>query len=69
MQALDGAHADMAAAEQLLVEPPVALETFPVSLLWHERTASHPAHLWLREQVRIVSNYDALRHSSPARGP
>jgi DNA-binding transcriptional LysR family regulator len=39
-----------------LLEPPVPLETFPVSQLWHERTARHPAHLWLREQVRAAAS-------------
>ncbi len=32
-------------------EPPLTLPTFPIHLVWHERTHAEPAHRWLREQV------------------
>lgn len=35
----------------VLREPPLALPTFPMHLVWHERTHVEPAHRWLREQI------------------
>jgi hypothetical protein len=31
-----------------VVEAPVALPTYPVSLLWHPRLDNEPANAWLR---------------------
>ncbi|NJM43921.1 MAG: LysR family transcriptional regulator [Brachymonas sp.] len=39
----------------LVLKPPLPIEGFSVSMLWHERTHAHKAHQWLREQILIVS--------------
>ena len=42
--------------EVLSVYPlPISLETIGFNLLWHRRTDKHPAHQWLREQIRQAS--------------
>ncbi|MNT59863.1 HTH-type transcriptional regulator SyrM 1 [compost metagenome] len=34
-----------------LLEPPVEVPGYEMSMLWHERVHRDPAHRWLREQV------------------
>lgn len=42
--------------EVLSVYPlPISLEAIGFNLLWHRRTDKHPAHQWLREQIRQAS--------------
>lgn len=39
-------------ADRLLVlEPPIPVANFSVSLLWNDRTHAHKAHQWIREQL------------------
>lgn len=39
-------------AEQLhILEPPIAVEGFSMSLVWHERTHQHPGHRWVRDAL------------------
>lgn len=38
-----------------LYEPPLALPSFTVEQLWHERFDADPAHAWLRERVRAAA--------------
>ena len=32
--------------------PPIAVEGFDLSMLWHARTETDPAHRWFRQLVR-----------------
>lgn len=32
-------------------DPPINIPGFQISLLWHDRTHDHPAHMWLRGQL------------------
>lgn len=52
---LTGPRSQLARFAQLgplrLLEPPVALPTFQVRMLWHERVHEDPAHRWLRATV------------------
>lgn len=34
---------------------PFEMPSFSIAMLWHERFQSHPAHQWLRDRVRILS--------------
>lgn len=34
-----------------VVDPPVKIQGFEMSMLWHERVHRDPAHQWLREQI------------------
>ncbi len=34
-----------------VVEPPVAVPGFEMSMLWHERSHRDPAHQWLRGYI------------------
>jgi DNA-binding transcriptional LysR family regulator len=44
----------------VLVPPPVRVPGFAVSMLFHERSRSEPAHTWLREEiVRTAEQIDA----------
>ena len=39
-------------ADKLLVlEPPIPVDGFSASMLWNERTHTHKAHQWIREQL------------------
>jgi DNA-binding transcriptional LysR family regulator len=39
-------------ADQLMIlEPPIPVPGFSVSMLWNERTHAHKAHQWIREQL------------------
>jgi putative intracellular protease/amidase len=37
------------------IEPPRELEAFPYFMSWHPRLTNEPAHMWLRDQVRIAA--------------
>lgn len=38
-----------------LFDPPVTVEDFTVSQVWHQRQHSSPAHSWLRNEIAAVS--------------
>jgi DNA-binding transcriptional LysR family regulator len=39
-------------SERLAVfEPPIKVPGFAISLLWHDRTHDHPAHVWVRSKI------------------
>lgn len=38
-----------------LIEPPIALPTFTIETVWHERNHNDPAHAWLRACISEVS--------------
>jgi hypothetical protein len=37
------------------IDPPRELKAFPYFMRWHPRLTNEPAHLWLRDQVRIAA--------------
>ena len=37
------------------IEPPRELKAFPYFMSWHPRLTNEPAHMWLRDQVRIAA--------------
>jgi hypothetical protein len=37
------------------IEPPRELKAFPYLMSWHPRLTNEPAHVWLRDQVRIAA--------------
>jgi DNA-binding transcriptional LysR family regulator len=39
----------------VLIEPPIALPTFTIETVWHERNHNDPAHAWLRGCISEVS--------------
>ncbi len=41
--------------ELTVLRPPIALPSFTVSMMWHERAHHDPAHRWLREQIAAVA--------------
>lgn len=41
--------------ELALIDPPVPLSTFPLALMWHQRTHDSAPHRWLREQIVAAS--------------
>jgi DNA-binding transcriptional LysR family regulator len=48
-----------------VVEPPLPLEPFALSMVWHPRFDADPAHRWIREQLLDVSREkDGLVHRS-----
>ncbi len=34
-----------------LLPPPIAIEGFTISMVWHQRHDNNPAHKWLRQQI------------------
>ncbi|WP_437290859.1 LysR family transcriptional regulator [Sorangium sp. So ce406] len=38
-----------------LLEPPVPVPGFAIAMVWHHRTARHPALTWLRDRVRSLA--------------
>jgi DNA-binding transcriptional LysR family regulator len=34
-----------------VIEPPLAISSFEMAMIWHERSHLIPAHIWLRDQV------------------
>jgi DNA-binding transcriptional LysR family regulator len=49
-----------------ILNPPIAVPGFAISLLWHDRTHEHPAHRWIRE--RITMHVSARLTEGPRRG-
>jgi DNA-binding transcriptional LysR family regulator len=47
------------------IEPPRELKAFPYFMSWHPRLTNEPAHVWLRDQVRIAAR--SIRERSPYR--
>jgi DNA-binding transcriptional LysR family regulator len=39
-----------------LLRPPVEIEGFTLSQLWHERVQHDPAHVWLRKSIAEASH-------------
>ena len=37
-----------------ILELPIAIQPFELSMIWHERQHYDPAHIWLRNQVLEV---------------
>lgn len=49
-------------------EPPLPLEPFALSMLWHPRHDADPSHRWLRERlVDVTASLDGLAHAAPRR--
>jgi DNA-binding transcriptional LysR family regulator len=42
-----------------ILEPPLALPPYPLSLIWHQRNSTDPAHRWLRELIASVAPTDS----------
>jgi DNA-binding transcriptional LysR family regulator len=38
-----------------IFEPPLPVTGFTISLIWHDRTTSHPAQKWLRDKIAGLS--------------
>ena len=38
-----------------VIETPVPVRNFDISMVWHERFHRDPAHIWLRQQVRSIA--------------
>jgi DNA-binding transcriptional LysR family regulator len=36
-----------------ILEPPLTIPGFSLSLVWHERTHAHPAHKWFRDRLAL----------------
>jgi DNA-binding transcriptional LysR family regulator len=34
-----------------IIDPPLPVQGFTISLVWHDRTTAHPAQRWLREKI------------------
>lgn len=43
----------------VVLETPLDLPTFTVSMIWHERSDADPAHTWLRAEVRALAEHVA----------
>lgn len=37
-----------------ILEPPIGVEGFTISMLWHDRTHTHPGHRWVRERLVAI---------------
>ena len=49
-------------------EPPLPLEPFALSMVWHPRFDADAGHRWLRERfVEVTRAMDALAHEAPRR--
>ena len=49
------AKAVTAMANVRTAEPPPEIRSFPYFMVWHPRLTSEPAHVWFREQLRMVA--------------
>ena len=38
-----------------ILEPPIRIPTFAVSLVWHERTERDSAHQWVRTKLQSIA--------------
>lgn len=53
-----------------VLEPPLPLEPFALSMVWHPRLDDDPAHRWFREQLlAVTAAMDGLAHRRPRRRP
>jgi len=53
-----------------VLEPPLPLEPFALSMVWHPRLDADPAHRWFREQLlAVTAALDGLSHRRPRRRP
>ena len=51
-----------------VLEPPLPLEPFALSMVWHPRFDGDLAHRWLREQLLEATRaLDGLAHPAPRR--
>lgn len=51
-----------------ILEPPLPLEPFALSLVWHPRFDADPGHRWLRDRfATVTSAMDAMTHPQPRR--
>jgi DNA-binding transcriptional LysR family regulator len=50
-----------------ILKPPVAVEGFPLALVWHERTHDHAAHRWIRDALVERAKFAPPEHPRPAR--
>lgn len=37
-----------------IVAPPLSIPGYDMGMVWHERSHTNPAHVWLREQVKLA---------------
>lgn len=52
-----------------VLEPPLRLEPFALSMVWHPRFDADPAHRWLRERLLdVTESMNAMAHAKPRRG-
>lgn len=52
----------------VVLEAPLPLEPFALSMVWHPRFDADPGHRWLREQVVAATKaLDGMAHPSPRR--
>lgn len=53
-----------------ILEPPLPLEPYALSMVWHPRLDADPAHRWFREQLlAVTAAMDALSHRRARRRP
>lgn len=51
-----------------LLDPPLPLRPFALSMVWHPRHDADPAHRWLRDRlVAVTRAMDAMTHPAPRR--
>lgn len=51
-----------------ILEPPIPLEPFLLSMIWHPRFDGDAVHRWLRDRlVEVTAAQDALAHEKPRR--
>jgi len=37
-----------------IVTPPLAVPSYDMAMIWHERSHADAAHMWLREQIPLA---------------
>lgn len=52
-------------SELQVVEAPVEVPGFEMTMLWHERLHRDPAHQWLRDFIAVSAGRDGASHSQP----
>ncbi len=51
-----------------ILDPPLPLEPFALSMVWHPRFDTDPGHRWLREQlIRVTKSMGAMSHQGSRR--
>jgi len=38
-----------------ILPPPIRVPGFTIAMAWHDRTATHPLHRWMREMIAVVA--------------